>query len=233
MFTWAFSICFTNAQVAAPWPLCKLPLSGLTAVLKDGKNFLTRRFAQRQVFSIQNNTARKKSLRNKLLSLNWFPTVFPPRMVKGVETTNTFTWSRGLGQGTPPPPDLCAAEATLYKETFKCLHPVTAAMESYDDRLLSFIGRWPMNRTKATPEQIARAGFFCLGKRFVAFYSKLFCFSWQFSATNVSTLWLQITFYRRFLAASSLERLLCGCLNSKVLHRWGLSERERNTVASY
>lgn len=47
---------------------------------------------------------------------------------------------------------------------FPCRFPSNPHMRSEATRLDTFDSRWPMGRMAATPEEIARAGFFFLGK---------------------------------------------------------------------
>ena len=84
-------------------------------------------------------------------------------MVRGNDTRNIPGWSRGITAGKTPPTQPNQETLTILNEMYKCEQPNNADMSTYERRLRSFIGRWPLLKTKATPEQIARAGFYCLG----------------------------------------------------------------------
>lgn len=86
-------------------------------------------------------------------------------MVKGTESSNIPDRSLGIGEGVPAPPMPNENQKTRLRETYKCENPTSPSMNTYEKRLRSFIGRWPLEDVKATPVQIARAGFFCLGDR--------------------------------------------------------------------
>ena len=51
------------------------------------------------------------------------------------------------------------------QNNFSCLYPVNPHMRNEDSRFETFDHRWPQNRVRATPRQIAKAGFFFLGER--------------------------------------------------------------------
>ena len=48
---------------------------------------------------------------------------------------------------------------------FPCLYPINPHMMEEFSRKDTFDIRWPINKVRATPETIARAGFFFLGER--------------------------------------------------------------------
>lgn len=93
-------------------------------------------------------------------------TNFPAcKMVKGTDTSNHPSWSLGTGEGMPEPAGPSESVKATLLQQYKCEDPKSPHMKGYEDRLRSFIGRWPMEDVKATPEQIAKAGFFCIGDR--------------------------------------------------------------------
>ncbi|XP_039274671.2 baculoviral IAP repeat-containing protein 7-B-like [Styela clava] len=62
------------------------------------------------------------------------------------------------------PPDPSEEEQRYLAEHFPCRHPANPHMREYQFRLSTFDQNWP-NRIRATPEQIAKAGFFFLGDK--------------------------------------------------------------------
>lgn len=83
-------------------------------------------------------------------------------MVKGIDLKNIPDWY-GCGPGLKESTPLSEEEIQRLKSTYKCLNPYNPSMRSYEARLRSFAGRWPIKSIRATPQQISRAGFFCLG----------------------------------------------------------------------
>ena len=58
------------------------------------------------------------------------------------------------------------------REVFPCHHPINPHMQNREVRLQTFIDRsetWPRHRINATPQEIADAGFFYLGKFMYSF----------------------------------------------------------------
>ncbi|CAK8672471.1 unnamed protein product [Clavelina lepadiformis] len=51
------------------------------------------------------------------------------------------------------------------QNSFPCLYPVSPHMRNEDSRFETFDHRWPQSRVRATPRQIAKAGFFFFGER--------------------------------------------------------------------
>jgi len=84
-------------------------------------------------------------------------------MVRGNNTRNKPGWSRGITSGKTPPVQPNQETGSILSDMYKCREPHNPEMGTYERRLRSFIGRWPLSKTKATPEQIARAGFYSLG----------------------------------------------------------------------
>ncbi|XP_076818304.1 baculoviral IAP repeat-containing protein 2-like [Clavelina lepadiformis] len=63
------------------------------------------------------------------------------------------------------PPDPSETEQRELQSNFPCLYPVSPHMRNEDSRFETFDHRWPQSRVRATPRQIAKAGFFFLGER--------------------------------------------------------------------
>lgn len=61
------------------------------------------------------------------------------------------------------PPDPSEEEKLRLARIYPINTPLNPHMVSYDQRLQTFRAGWP-NRTRATAEQIAKAGFFYLGQ---------------------------------------------------------------------
>ncbi|XP_076810059.1 baculoviral IAP repeat-containing protein 7-like isoform X1 [Clavelina lepadiformis] len=65
----------------------------------------------------------------------------------------------------PDPPDPSESEQRQLLINFPCANPVSPHMRNEDSRFETFDHRWPQHQVRATPRQIARAGFFFLGER--------------------------------------------------------------------
>ncbi len=101
-----------------------------------------------------------------------FPTC---RMVQNREFRNTpAPQSATPPLASPPPalqplpstrPDFSAEDRRNLNALFPCLHPISPYMRDIDSRLETFDNRWPAHKARATPQQIAEAGFFFLGER--------------------------------------------------------------------
>ena len=64
------------------------------------------------------------------------------------------------------------AELQQRREVFPCHHPINPHMQNREVRLQTFIDRsetWPRHRINATPQEIADAGFFYLGRFMYSF----------------------------------------------------------------
>ena len=55
-------------------------------------------------------------------------------------------------------------ETETLKRQFPCLYPMNPDMEDFNARLQTFDQRWPSQKVNATPQEIAKAGFYFLGK---------------------------------------------------------------------
>ncbi|CAK8672492.1 unnamed protein product [Clavelina lepadiformis] len=93
------------------------------------------------------------------------------RMVQGTEGRNI---SIPPGDRLAPPdrpamfrepPDPSETEQRELQSNFQCLYPVSPHMRNEDSRFETFDHRLPQSRVRATPRQIAKAGFFFLGER--------------------------------------------------------------------
>ncbi|XP_076818309.1 E3 ubiquitin-protein ligase XIAP-like isoform X2 [Clavelina lepadiformis] len=93
------------------------------------------------------------------------------RMVQGTDGRNvSIPPGDRLAPSTRPavfrePPDLSETERRELQNNFPCLYPVSPHMRNEDSRFETFDHRWPQSRVRATPRQIAKAGFFFLGER--------------------------------------------------------------------
>ncbi|XP_078492411.1 zinc finger protein [Ciona intestinalis] len=92
------------------------------------------------------------------------------RMTKGTENNNVPSSSPLEASNAPrrniqEPPDPSESEQRELELMFPCQHPVNSHMRHNDSRVVTFDSRWPKNKTQATVQQIAKAGFFYLGDR--------------------------------------------------------------------
>lgn len=71
--------------------------------------------------------------------------------------------------GIREPPDPGLDEQLYLAHYFPCNNAVSPHMRNEQARLETFDSRWDRDKIRATPEQIARAGFFFLGKTFTVF----------------------------------------------------------------
>ena len=62
------------------------------------------------------------------------------------------------------PADPSRQEIENLKRQFPCLNPVNPHMKDFNARLQTFDQRWPSQKVNATPQHIAKAGFYFLGK---------------------------------------------------------------------
>lgn len=76
--------------------------------------------------------------------------------------TSDFTSDSAIGLSEPPNPS--PGELVELEVQFPCLNPVSPHMRREEMRLDTFDLRWPSAKVKATKQQIAKAGFFFLGK---------------------------------------------------------------------
>nr|XP_026695219.1 zinc finger protein isoform X1 [Ciona intestinalis]XP_026695220.1 zinc finger protein isoform X1 [Ciona intestinalis] len=92
------------------------------------------------------------------------------RMTQGTESNNVPSSSPPEASNAPrrniqEPPDPSESEQRELEMMFPCQHPVNSHMRHLDSRIVTFDSRWPKNKTQATIQQIAKAGFFYLGER--------------------------------------------------------------------
>ncbi|XP_076818322.1 E3 ubiquitin-protein ligase XIAP-like isoform X2 [Clavelina lepadiformis] len=93
------------------------------------------------------------------------------RMVQGIDLQNVPLppGERPTSTTTPSifnePPAQNETEQSNLRRIFQCQNPVSPHMRNEDSRFETFDHRWPKNQVRATPGQIAKAGFFFLGER--------------------------------------------------------------------
>ncbi|XP_002131654.2 baculoviral IAP repeat-containing protein 8 [Ciona intestinalis] len=73
----------------------------------------------------------------------------------------SLTQHKGAKAQILPGRNCCASNSVT---AFDCKHPYTKNMENFRERIRTFIS-WPRGVTKATPVEIAKAGFFYLNER--------------------------------------------------------------------
>ena len=92
------------------------------------------------------------------------------RLVQNTDTQNVALSAQERPPVSPPepmrePPDPSEADQENLRNMFPCLAPFSFHMHLDDSRFETFDNRWPAYRVRATPWEIARAGFFFLGER--------------------------------------------------------------------
>ncbi|XP_078493284.1 zinc finger protein isoform X1 [Ciona intestinalis] len=93
------------------------------------------------------------------------------RMVQGTETRNVASAVPPpqpippRGPGIQEPPDPNETEMRDLMNMFRCQYPVSPYMRNEESRFETFDNRWPASNVRASPRQIAKAGFFFLGDR--------------------------------------------------------------------
>ncbi|XP_078492149.1 baculoviral IAP repeat-containing protein 7-like [Ciona intestinalis] len=91
------------------------------------------------------------------------------RMIQGTETRNVALAAPPLQthreSEIQEPPDPSESTKRVLKTVFPCLCPVNPHMRYEKKRLATFDSRWPASGFRASPSQLAKAGYFFLGER--------------------------------------------------------------------
>ena len=93
---------------------------------------------------------------------------------RNIPSPETIMRLQNAKRSIKEPADPSPQEMENLKRQFPCLYPVNPHMKDFNARLQTFDQRWPSQKVNATPQHIAKAGFYFLGNFYKTILSKTF-----------------------------------------------------------